>query len=610
MRNPEVVLSSLEEKAKVSNYKFQRLYRNLYNREFFLTAYDNIYAKEGNMTEGTDGKTIDGMSLERIDSLIEKLKDESYQPKPSKRKYIAKKNGSDKRPLGIPSFDDKLIQEVVRMILESVYEPKFSKHSHGFRPKRSCHTALEQIKATFNRTKWFVEGDIKGFFDNIDHNILIKILSKHIDDAKFIRLIWKFLKAGYMEDWKFHNTHSGTPQGGIISPILANVYLNELDLYMVKFKTMFDKGKGRKYNPEWKRLDFQMRKRKKWIDEKNLDEEEVSKLKKEIKELLKERQTVKALDPMDENYRRIQYVRYADDFLISVIGNKRDAEYVKESLTKFLEEELNLELSQEKTLVTHNSNFVRFLGYDITTWQKPYIRKGSDRRITMTYGHIVFYLPKEVWVNKLVKLNAIKKSSINEETWLSKSRPELINYDDLEIISIYNAEILGLYNYYKLASNVSVLSNFWWIMHNSMLKTYASKYKSSRSKVNKKFLIDGKFGIKYDTKQGQKVRYFVERSFAKQVKTVVNTHMEIDTLPNTNLYKGRTSLIDRLLAEKCEWCGAENVPLEIHHVRKLKDLKGKDAFERTMIERRRKTIALCANGYGNSCHGKLHNNKL
>lgn len=609
MRNPEVVLSSLEEKAKEPNYKFRRLYRNLYNREFFLIAYDNIYANQGNMTEGTDGKTIDGMSLERIDNLIEKLKDESYQPKPAKRVYIPKKNG-DKRPLGIPSFDDKLIQEVVRMILESIYEPKFSDKSHGFRPNKSCHTALTYIKNAFNRTKWFVEGDIKGFFDNIDHQILINILKRHIDDEKFIRLIWKFLKAGYLEEWKFFTTFSGTPQGGIISPLLANIYLNELDTHIDKFKATFDKGEKRKHNPEWKRLDYQIRKRKKSIDEKELSDEEIKTLKNEIKELLKERQKVKALEPMDENYRRIQYVRYADDFLIGIIGSKEDAEYVKEYLTNFLRNELNLELSQEKTLITHNSNFVRFLGYDITIWQKPYIKRGSDGRITMTYGHITLYLPKEVWVNKLIKLNAIKKDSLIKETWSARARAELLNYDDLEIISIYNAEILGLYNYYKLAQNVSVLNNFWWIMKNSMLKTYAAKYKSSRAKVFKKFSINGKFGIRYETKKGLKVRYFVERSFTKQGTTVVNEHTEVDVLPNINVYKGPTSLISRLKAGKCEYCGAENVPLEIHHVRKLKDLKGKTPLEKTMIQRNRKTIALCANGYGNSCHGKLHQGKL
>ena len=214
MRDPENVLNSLQEHSAQSGYVYDRLYRNLFNREFFLRAYQNIYASQGNMTAGTDGKTIDAMSLERIDRLIATLKDESYQPKPSRRTYIPKKNGK-LRPLGIPSIDDKLVQEVVRMLLESIYENSFEDTSHGFRPNKSCHTALRMIQNRFTRCKWFVEGDIKGFFDNIDHNVMIGILRKRIKDERFLHLIRKFLNAGYMEDNQVHQSYSGTPQGGL-----------------------------------------------------------------------------------------------------------------------------------------------------------------------------------------------------------------------------------------------------------------------------------------------------------------------------------------------------------------------------------------------------------
>lgn len=173
MRNPLSVLDSLNDKDE--KYVYHRLYRNLFNREFFLMAYNNIYAKEGNMTKGSDENTIDGMSMARIDKIIDTLKDESYQPQPAKRVYIPKKNGK-KRPLGIPSIDDKLVQEVVRLILESIYDNKFSDRSHGFRPNRSCHTALKQFKSLGTGAKWWIEGDIEGFFDNIDHHTLINIL--------------------------------------------------------------------------------------------------------------------------------------------------------------------------------------------------------------------------------------------------------------------------------------------------------------------------------------------------------------------------------------------------------------------------------------------------
>ena len=228
MRSPEQVLKALNKHGKVSDYKFERLYRILFNEEMFHVAYQRIYAKPGNMTPGTDGKTINRMSLQRINKVIASLRDESYKPNPAKRIYIPKKNGK-KRPLGIPSFEDKLVQEVVRMILEAVYEEVFANTSHGFRPNRSCHTALTHIQKTFTGTKWFVEGDIKGFFDNIDHNVLIATLRKRIADDRFLRLIRKLLNAGYIEDWKFHNTNKGTPQGGNISPILANIYLDNFE---------------------------------------------------------------------------------------------------------------------------------------------------------------------------------------------------------------------------------------------------------------------------------------------------------------------------------------------------------------------------------------------
>lgn len=303
------------------------------------------------MTKGTDNKTIDGMSIKRIDTIISKLRDESYQPQPSRRTYIPKKNGK-MRPLGIPSFDDKLVQEVVRMILEAIYEGGFSKYSHGFRPNRSCHTALNQIQVTFTGVKWFLEGDIKGFFDNINHNKLIEILSERIKDERFLRLMRKFLRAGYMEDWTYHNTYSGTPQGGIVSPILANIYLDKLDSFMHTLKERFDKGKFRRISD--KAYEFEKRRgvlAKKLRNSKN--EEEKSALAEQIKVIDRERLKFPHSDPFDENFKRLWYVRYADDFLVGVIGSKEDAILIKQQ-KEFISNELMLELSEEKTLITHS----------------------------------------------------------------------------------------------------------------------------------------------------------------------------------------------------------------------------------------------------------------
>jgi len=264
MRDPMVVLYNLAKQAKKDNYTFKRLYRNLYNEEFYLKAYDNIYANHGSSTKGVDGQTADGFSISKVKKLIQKLRNEKYQPKPVKRVYIPKKNDK-KRPLGIPTFNDRLVQEVVRMILESIYEESFSKHSHGFRKARSCHTALIEVKKEFTGINWFVEGDIKSFFDTIDHHILINILREKIKDEKFIRLIWKFLGAGYIDNWKYYGTYSGTPQGGIISPVLANIYLDQLDKYVEEYREKFKEGnpKSKKRNTEYRKYATKIRRLKK-----------------------------------------------------------------------------------------------------------------------------------------------------------------------------------------------------------------------------------------------------------------------------------------------------------------------------------------------------------
>lgn len=345
MRSPNRVLESLRSKACISNYSYERLYRNLYNPEFYLQAYQNIYATAGNMTKGTDGLTIDGMSTKRIEKLIASLKDYSYQPNPARRTYIPKNSDpKKKRPLGIPSFDDKLLQEVIRMILESIYEGTFSPRSHGFRPKRSCHTALLEIKNRFTGVKWFVEGDIKSCFDNIDHHILVSLLRRRIKDEHFLGLIWKFLKAGYMENWVYHNTLSGTPQGSGISPILANIYLNELDKFMEQYAEKFNAGKKRMrshaYNRYRGRLDY-LRGRKYSQDVwETLTDEQKEQAQREIRETRAKMMSVDSADPMDESYRRVVYIRYADDFLIGVIGSKQDAETIKTEVGIFLKNNL------------------------------------------------------------------------------------------------------------------------------------------------------------------------------------------------------------------------------------------------------------------------------
>ena len=340
MRNPEQVLNILAGHSNEPEYKYERLYRILFNEQMFFVAYQRMYAKPGNMTPGTDGKTEDEMSIDRINKLIESIKDETYSPNPAKRTYIPKKNGK-MRPLGIPSFEDKLVQEVVRMVLEAIYEGHFEWTSHGFRPNRSCHTALKSLQNNFNGAKWFIEGDIKGFFDNIDHNVLIEIMKGRIADDRFLRLIRKFLNAGYMEEWQFNKTYSGTPQGGIISPILANIYLDKFDKYMDEYANKFNKGTARSRNKDICKLNSRVHYLKRRINEVE-DVNVRTRMVEELHEKQKRILTMPSGNDMDRNFRRLRYLRYADDFLIGVIGTKNECETIKADITKFMQEKLRL----------------------------------------------------------------------------------------------------------------------------------------------------------------------------------------------------------------------------------------------------------------------------
>lgn len=609
MRNPKNVLESLTSKAANEDYHYKRLYRNLYNPEFFLLAYERIQAKPGNMTAGSDGNTIDGMSMKRIDSLIQKLKDFSYQPKPARRTYIPKANGK-MRPLGIPAFDDKLVQEVVRMILESIYEPTFQNSSHGFRPKRSCHTALQYIKRNYTGVKWFVEGDIKGCFDNVDHHVLVRILRRRIKDEYFISLIWKFLKAGYMEDWVYHNTYSGTPQGSLISPILANIYLNELDVFMAKYAESFNCGKGRKINPAYKKPLDVRRGKQEWLKRNStkISEEKRQKVMAEIQELNNYLSIVPYSDPMDTEYKRVVYVRYADDFLIGVIGSKEDAKQVKIDVGEFIKEQLHLEMSPEKTLITHGNDFARFLGYLVTVSREQNRTRTKNGFTRRTYvGKVKLYVPKEKWLNRLLSYGALKisydKAHGNKEVWEPVRRPGLIRLDDIEILNQYNAEVRGMYNYYRLANNATVLNAFVYVMKYSMYKTFAGKYRTSMRKIIRKYCRNKDFTVSYQTKSGTKSVVFYNQGVRRNDKVIATENPDI--IGRTNENRRYTRLTDRLQGHVCEFCGAETEDIEIHHIRKLKDLSGRAEWERHMIARKRKTMALC-----HSCHVKLYNGKL
>ena len=593
----EILLKLSKNSLNNKDEIFTRLYRYLLRPDIYFAAYKKLYANSGAGTKGVTEDTADGFGEEKIRKIINSLADESYQPMPVRRTYIQKKNSSKQRPLGIPTFSDKLVQEALRMILEAVYEPIFLNVSHGFRPKHSCHTALKFIKMEFNGARWFVEGDIKGCFDNIDHQLLIELMRKKIRDARIIKLIYKFLKAGYMENWKYHKTYSGTPQGGIISPLLANIYLHELDKFVMELKDDFDKLSKDKITPEYreahneiKRISYRLKK---------LDGEEREKL---LEEYRVKRRRLMSIPCTAQTDKRIKYVRYADDFLIAVKGSKEDCLEIKRRLAEFISNRLRMELSEEKTLVTHSSQCARFLGYDIRVRRSGTIKRGGNGHVKMRTmnGGIELLVPFNDKIHNFVFSKGIAIQADGGKMF-PVHRKYLISSTDLETVMIYNSELRGICNYYSLASNFNKLDYFAYLMEYSCLKTLASRHKSSISKIKNKYRVGKDWGVPYETKKGRKICLFAKY---KECKRSFNYS---DTVSNAAIAYGYAvnTLENRLKAHTCELCGTTDSKFyEVHHVNKLKNLKGKEKWELAMIAKKRKTLIVCR-----SCHRSvIHKN--
>ncbi|MDW7797186.1 reverse transcriptase domain-containing protein [Streptococcus canis] len=590
MRTAKTILTVIHERGK-QDKPLERVYKLLFNRELYLIAYAKLYPNNGAMTKGVTEETIDGMSIQKIDRIIEQLRRETYYWRPARREYIPKKNGKH-RPLGIPVWSDKLLQEVIRMILEAYYEPQFSEHSHGFRPKRGCHTALQEIQ-TWKGTRWFIEGDISSYFDTIDHDVLITMLSRQIQDGRFIRLIKNMLEAGYLDDWKFHKTISGTPQGGVISPLLANIYLHQFDKWVgEELIPQYTRGKKQKANSAYNRLS---RRIKCYQDKGDY---------KKAHQLIVERRNLPSVDTYDTSYRRLRYVRYADDFILGFTGSKAEAKAIKKQIGDFLNTKLSLELSQEKTLITHaTGESAKFLGYEIKAQRvNDYIDNKGRRSAN---GVIALFVPASVIESKCRQYMKNGKAI---------HRNNLLQDDDFSIVQTYQQEYRGLVQYYILAQNLSWFSKVYWYMETSLLKTLAFKHKSS---INKML---AKYKTTTTSTNGRTVpclQVVVPRedkpplvatwggiSLSYKKKTVI----VIEDAPY-QVYGGRTELIKRLLANKCELCGSEE-NIEVHHIRKLADLNKHNGklvpkWKEVMSARRRKTLVTCRD-----CHHAIHNGSI
>ena len=589
------ILTKLQENSKNNHDEiFTKLFRYTLRPDIYFVAYQNLYANNGAATKGVNEDTADGFSEEYVNQIIESLKNGTYTPKPVRRTYIKKANGK-MRPLGLPTFSDKLVQDVIRMILQAIYEPIFSDYSHGFRPERSCHTALSQLKHEFIGAKWFVEGDIKGCFDNIDHKTLLEIIGRKIKDVRFLNLIRVFLKAGYMEDWKYYGTYSGCPQGSIISPILANIYLNELDKFVETLKESFDVKTPYTLTPEYKTIQQKRANIRKKINRRQASEER-NQLIAQYEELGKElRKTPAKLC----NDKRLKYVRYADDFLIAVCGSKKDCEWIKAQLTEFIRGTLKMELSQEKTLITHSNESARFLGYDVRIRRDQKVKPWKNCKQRTLNNTVELLIPLKDKIEKYLFSQGVVHQREDNGKLEPVARVALTRNTDLEIVTTYDAELRGICNYYFLASNYRNLNYFSYLMEYSCLKTLAWKHRCKLSKIYDKYRTGTKrWGIPYETKKGKKIRYLTKYNeiYGKKCEDVEPKIVRI-------IAASKTTFDSRLKACRCELCGYEgkDKKYEVHHINKVKNLKGKEPWEVVMIAKKRKTLVVC-----HDCHQKIH----
>lgn len=562
-------------------------------------AYRQIASNKGATTPGVTDDTLDGFSFERVAAIVKRIRSGTYRFTPVRRVHIPKANGKT-RPLGIPTASDKLVQGVVKLLLEQVYEPVFSYRSHGFRQDRSCHTALTSIKDYWTGVKWLVDVDVVSFFDNIDHDILLGLLRKKIDDERLIRLVAGMLKAGYMENWIFHATHSGTPQGGVVSPILANIYLHELDEFLTTMKARFDRGDRRADNPRYRNLTISIYKRRLRVERLLADgrKAEAQAVLDKIRELETERSTLPSKDGLDPNFRRLLFCRYADDFLIGVIGSKADAREVMQAVTTFLRQHLRLDASPEKSKVSKASDGTVFLGYVVRTITGSRVRRTRLGRRVVRSRDPADRVHLRVPHDRLVRFNQ-RKGYGDLGRLKALHRRHLIDSSTLEIVLAYNAEMRGLANYYRLAYCAKFsLRKLWFLWQTSLLKTLAFKLRLSVNQV----------AHRLKTGNGLAVRFKVdgkERSVAvfnlKHLDQLPDIGTSVDRLVSPHFTKARSDVLDRLRARQCEYCGATDEPCEIHHVHKLVDMKATPLWQQVAAARRRKRIVLCL-----PCHKALH----
>lgn len=557
---------------------------------FLIACYENIKGKPGNMTKGIDNYTLDGLNGKWFIHTAENLKNGTFQFSPARLKDIPKGDGT-MRTLNITSPRDKIVQKAIAVILEAIYEPIFKDTSYGFRPKRSTHDALAKIKLQGAGYSWVIQGDIQKCFDSIPHKIIRRELYKTIGCPNMRALLNKLIAYPIKEDNNILFKKEGTPQGTICSPIIANVVLHLLDDYMEKYQNEFNKGKLKRHNPEYLKLQKQ---RKKAL--KNAE------YKLGIQLLMRMRR-ITSFDPMDSKFRRLLYVRYADDFVILTSSTYIECVKIKENSTNFLEENCGLTLNQDKTVISSMNKHFNFLGalivnkptkdsvvFDkgIKTWKKAHLRS-------------LIKVPLKAIIESIIKIGLVKRNNRNQI--FPKGRTNLFNHSHYTIVKWYNSKVQGILNYYSFASNYPKLGLIVWLLRASCALTLANKYKLKTMRMAFK-----KFGFKLnDPHTG--IEFYSPTSFKVSNDFKNHCNAPISNLENSLNSDWASNLQETSFGKVCCICNS-STDIEMHHLRKVANIRSKlktNGFSSSMVisAMNRKQIPLCK-----FHHLELHNGNL
>lgn len=564
----------------------------------YVLAYENIKANAGILTPGISSHTADGTNMDRIRKLITKLKDESYRPRPCRRVYIPKANGK-LRPLGLPDYEDKLVQEAVRIILEAIYDssegPTFLDSSFGFRKDLGCHSALKTVYENFQYCAWMIKADVKSFFDNVDHHVLIGLMNKRIQDARFIRLIWKFLRAGYMEADTFVPTWKGTPQGGIISPILANIYLHEFDLRVQEIAANY--GTTMIKSPEYQRAQYSLKTAKKKYRRLDKFDESCQYWRQQADQYKKLLDRLPSKVPAQSDKGVIRYVRYADDWIIGIKGSKKLAQLIHEDCQAFFRDTLKLEWNPDKSGCYRSiEKPTEFLGVNLVFTPAKSIRK---LKVEDKLGRK--YTKRSVSVNAMnflvcraTLLKRLRIKGFLDDHNQPTRNTRLVNLDDGDIIKSYRSVFTGIFNYYQFVHNIEVLAHVHFLLKTSLLKTLANKYRISLPKVLGKYGHD----VTVKTKKG-KVINFKYPGFTRNPRAFRTKSIQTDWARSLLLVNTRSK--SWLRSESCCLCSSKN-RIQMHHVKHIRKSGVHYAgFYQVMGYINRKQIPVCQ-----ACHRKIH----